>query len=92
MDGKTYHVKIAGQVQGVAFRHYTKLHADSTGISGWVRNCLDGSVETVISGSPEQLDEMVSWLHTGSPAAVVTNVTVTETQQNTLAGSFEIRY
>ena len=92
MDTITYHITISGQVQGVAFRHYTKSYADRIHVSGWVRNRPDGSVETVISGSRQQVDDMIAWLHTGSPFSVVTDVSVSETQQDVRSGSFEILY
>ncbi|HKI60293.1 MAG TPA: acylphosphatase, partial [Mariprofundaceae bacterium] len=45
---KAYRVRIEGRVQGVSFRYYTLQEANRLGIDGWVRNCEDGSVETLI--------------------------------------------
>ena len=92
MDSKAFHINISGRVQGVAFRHYTKLHADRMGITGWVRNRRDGTVETVICGTVEQLDDMITWLHTGSPAASVTDVIVTKLADVDTYSNFDITY
>jgi acylphosphatase len=44
-----------GQVQGVFFRETTKQRALAAGVSGWVRNRPDGTVEAVLEGEPEGL-------------------------------------
>lgn len=70
---KAYKVRVEGRVQGVCFRHYTREKANELGISGWVRNCSDGTVETLICGDDAQLDTMLAWLKQGPSSAVVTN-------------------
>ena len=47
---KTLHLTIRGRVQRVGFRAYVKYKADQHGVSGWVRNRNDGSVEAVVHG------------------------------------------
>lgn len=69
---KTYKVRVEGRVQGVCFRHYTREKANELGIDGWVRNCSDGSVETLICGDERQLDTMLAWLKRGPSLATVT--------------------
>jgi acylphosphatase len=54
-----YHLRLFGQVQGVGLRYAVKEQAAKMGLSGFVRNLDDGSVELVIDG---QLDELISWL------------------------------
>lgn len=59
------HYCITGKVQGVGFRHFTRRSADDLGISGWVRNRFDGSVETVGWASEEVLNSFRAELETG---------------------------
>ncbi len=84
-------VHLCGRVQGVAFRHYTQQTANRLGITGWVRNCPDGSVEAVICGNPEQLSQMQAWLSEGPALAEVTSMQAHEIQPQHFTG-FEIRY
>lgn len=65
-----------GYVQGVSFRAYTQAEATRLGLSGWVANQRDGSVHVEAEGSERALQEFVTWLHRGSPAAQVTRVEV----------------
>lgn len=81
---------MTGGVQGVYFRASTVDRARALGIRGWVRNCADGSVEVVASGSDEALAELVRWLWTGPPAAAVASV-ATEICDEIFADRFEIR-
>ena len=53
------HVVIRGLVQGVWFRASTKDEADRLGVSGWVRNLSDGSVEAVFEGEKKKVEEIV---------------------------------
>ena len=71
---ETLDVRITGRVQGVGFRAATVRQAHLLGITGWVRNAPDGSVEALLQGSPEQVDQMLSWLHRGPPQAKVAEV------------------
>jgi len=64
-------VVVHGRVQGVAFRHYTCIRARELGITGWVRNLLDGSVEGLIEGDELAVQALVEWCRSGPPAARV---------------------
>ncbi|PLC54321.1 acylphosphatase [Pollutimonas nitritireducens] len=75
---ETLSVRITGRVQGVGFRIATVRHAHMLGITGWVRNADDGSVDAVLQGPHDQVDRMLSWLHMGPPAARVQEVTSQE--------------
>lgn len=92
MENRTYRIEVSGRVQGVAFRHYTKLQAERTGVTGWVKNLNNDSVEAVISGSKEQIDVMITWFHAGSPSAVVANVSIFEIEDPDHYNSFDIHY
>lgn len=64
-------VRVWGRVQGVGYRQACIRHAQSLGITGWVRNRMDRSVEVMLQGSPAKLADMCSWLRHGIPTAVV---------------------
>jgi acylphosphatase len=92
MTQKTVQAIIQGKVQGVYFRAYTKDAAEKLGLTGWVRNLPDGSVETLISGDENQVNKMVDWLQTGSPHSDVTKVVVDDVEKKVSYPSFSIRY
>ena len=89
---KTVHVIIAGKVQGVFFRDYTLQKAQELGVSGWVRNLPNGSVEAVLSGRTDLVDSMIAWFYSGSPLSLVTGVEVDEFQPTEPLVEFGIRY
>lgn len=91
MAPTTQHAIIQGRVQGVYFREYTRREADRLGLGGWVRNLPDGTVEAVVTGKKEKVDQMIDWLHTGSPMAVVTEVLVKEHEAEETFTNFTIR-
>lgn len=69
-------LKIRGRVQGVGFRASMAAEAQHLGVSGWVRNRRDGTVEAVLAGSDDAVQRLVAWAHHGPPAAVVVDVQV----------------
>ena len=71
------HAIITGKVQGVFFRVETKHAAEGFGVSGWVRNKMDGSVEAVIEGEKADVKAMLAWCQTGPPHARVSNADIT---------------
>ena len=73
-------VVVRGRVQGVAFRHYTSLRAEKLGVSGWVRNLADGSVEGLFEGDETAVQALVEWCHSGPPAARVERLDVCQEQ------------
>jgi acylphosphatase len=68
------HLKVSGRVQGVYFRASTVEQARRLGLSGWVMNCPDSSVEVVAEGEIEQLEKLTHWCRTGPPGAQVKEV------------------
>jgi acylphosphatase len=81
---------IRGRVQGVGFRNFVERAASSLGVSGWVRNLDDGSVEVYAAGSPEQLAELASFLWKGPRWAEVRGVDESEAALESHPG-FSIR-
>ena len=50
--------------------------AESAGVTGWVRNCRDGSVEAVLEGTQDQLDDMIRWARKGPLGGYVQKVEI----------------
>jgi acylphosphatase len=67
---------VSGAVQGVGFRYSAVAEAERHGISGWVRNNPDGTVEAEIEGDPEAVERMLDWLRHGPPGSRVAQVVV----------------
>ncbi len=63
--------RIAGRVQGVAFRWFSRRAADELGVKGWIRNRVDGSVEGEAFGDPPLLERFLNRLRQGPSAARV---------------------
>jgi acylphosphatase len=71
---RTVQVRVEGRVQGVGFRAYVEARALERGLVGWVRNRRDGTVEAVLQGSEETVEEMLELCRQGPPGAAVTGV------------------
>ncbi|WP_150697198.1 acylphosphatase [Pandoraea terrae] len=71
-------VRVRGRVQGIGYREACVRHARALGVTGWVRNRMDDSVEAMLQGTPAQLADMCAWLSEGLPAALVDGLDVTE--------------
>ncbi len=70
----TRHLRIAGRVQGVGYRDALRREALARGLTGWVRNRRDGTVEAVLQGEADAVDEMINWARRGPTAARVDRV------------------
>ncbi|HEY5526579.1 MAG TPA: acylphosphatase [Candidatus Anoxymicrobiaceae bacterium] len=70
-------VRIRGRVQGVFFRAETRDMARRLGLSGWVMNMPDGSVDAELQGRRELVEQGIDWCGTGPQAARVEDVDVT---------------
>ena len=71
-------VVVHGSVQGVFFRDSMRRRAESRGVSGWARNCADGTVEALFEGDPDAVDSMVAFAREGPRAAQVEHVDVSD--------------
>jgi acylphosphatase len=71
-------LRISGRVQGVGFRYQMAGAARALGITGWVRNRRDGSVEALVEGTPDAVGEIIAWTRRGPPHAAVTAVEIGE--------------
>jgi acylphosphatase len=85
------HVFVAGKVQGVGFRWSARSRANELGLTGWVRNLPDRSVELCFQGEQGAVDEMEDWCRAGPPCSRVTGITVTENAPIEDELGFEVR-
>jgi acylphosphatase len=83
-------VVVHGLVQGVFFRDTITRRARAAGVSGWVRNAWDGTVEAVFEGDPDAVERLVGFCHEGPRGARVDRVEVVDEIPEGLRG-FEIR-
>lgn len=91
-DKARLHALVSGRVQGVNFRYYTTREASRLGVTGWVANRRDGKVECVAEGPRPALEQLLDFLHEGSPSAHVTDV---DASWESARGEFEdfgVRY
>jgi acylphosphatase len=79
-------VVVRGFVQGVFFRDTLRRQAQSSGVSGWVRNNADGTVEAVLEGDAAGVERVVSFCRRGPRGARVDQVDVFEEEPEGLAG------
>lgn len=85
-------IRVEGRVQGVYFRASTAEFANGRTVQGYVRNLPDGSVEIVVRGTPEIIDEMLAWSKQGPPSARVDRVVVEDSTEELTESGFGVRY
>jgi acylphosphatase len=83
---------ISGRVQGVFFRAETQKAARGMGVTGWVRNLADGTVEALAEGEPNQVEALIRWCHQGSPASRVDRVDVEDREFSGRFHGFDVTY
>ena len=81
---------VTGRVQGVGFRQFTLTRARQIGVSGFVRNLPDGSVECVAAGTEEQMASLESALRRGPPGSEVTSL-IRSPADNVPGPGFQVR-
>ena len=83
-------VVVHGSVQGVFFRDTTRRKAQERGVTGWVRNCPDGTVEALFEGEREAVEALVAFARQGPRGASVERVDVSDAPPEG-GGGFAIR-
>jgi acylphosphatase len=87
----TRRVRVTGQVQGVFFRAWTRNEARRLRVSGWVRNCEDGSVEALLEGNEQAVEQLIGLMRHGPPGARVEGLSASVAEPENLGG-FEVRH
>jgi acylphosphatase len=82
---------VSGRVQGVAYRVSFRREALERSLVGWVRNRSDGSVEFLVQGIPDRVQEILAWAHRGPALARVTGVAIDEETADPTLTNFVIR-
>jgi acylphosphatase len=90
MPSSRRHLIVKGRVHGVGYRWSCRAQADALGVTGWVRNLPDGTVEVAMEGEDQAVEQLLAWCRRGPLPARVTEV---EALPEPLQGdaSFEIR-
>lgn len=86
------HLEIYGRVQGVFYRANTERQAKRLGLTGWVRNRLDGSVEAVAEGETDAVETLIAWCRQGPPRSQVDRLEIEKNDPTGEFKDFEIRY
>ncbi len=68
------HIRIHGKVQGVGYRFYATRVARRLGLKGWIQNLRDSSVEAMVEGEPEKIDEWITEIKEGPRYAEVVRI------------------
>lgn len=87
---KTYHIAVAGTVQGVFFRKTIHNEATELGLKGYAKNLPDGRVEVVVQGDKQMVDALTSFISSSPGASKVADMQIKETDEQELR-PFEIR-
>ena len=91
MAQRRVHAIVSGRVQGVSYRACTADEAEGLGLTGWVRNLPDGSVELEAEGPPDAIASLLGWCAKGPPAARVAKVDTKELAPTGSESAFAIR-
>lgn len=83
---------VSGRVQMVMFRDFATRKARKVGVTGYVRNLEDGTVEVIAQGTKENLEKLIEYLHKGSILSKVENVTIEWRTPQKIFDSFELGY
>lgn len=88
---KGLHLIVRGLVQGVGFRYFVLRKASALGLSGFVRNQMDGAVEIVAEGDLALLEDLLSAVRVGPRSAAVRDVAVEWTAATNHYIDFEVQ-
>ena len=87
-----YEIKISGRVQGVGFRYFVVQKAREIGITGWVKNTVEGGVLIVAQGTETDLKTFTDYLRIGPTLSRVDRITINKIQLPTVFDNFSVKY
>jgi len=85
-------IQINGSVQGVGYRYFCFQKATQLHLTGWVKNNPDRSVSLFVEGEKKEIENLLTILEEGPPAAVVAVVTINWVSCSNRFKKFEITY
>ncbi len=85
-----YEIRITGRVQGVGYRQYVLEKARQLGVTGWVKNTINGDVQVVVKGKKTDVDTLIDFLRIGTSMSRVDNVSIFRMQDLSEFPQFEI--
>jgi acylphosphatase len=86
------HLRIHGKVQGVGFRFFATRVARRLGLKGWIENLRDGSVESLVEGEPEKIDEWLTEIREGPRYAEVTSIDQDRREYTGKLNDFDVKF
>lgn len=87
-----YFIQVYGRVQGVGFRYTAQYTASTYGITGWVKNCDDGSVQMEVQGTEQGINEFISKLKNGNGFISVEDINYKRIPPVDNERSFRVKY
>jgi len=87
-----YEIKITGRVQGVGYRYFAVQKANEMGITGWVKNSVDGGVTIIAQGIEAEILTYIDFLYLGPTRSRVDKITTCVMQLVTVFDNFSVKY
>ncbi len=89
---ETRYIRIHGKVQGVGYRFYATRVARRLGLKGWIQNLRDGSVEAMVEGESEQIDEWIGEIKEGPRYAEVVRIDQDRREYTAQLPDFDVKF
>jgi acylphosphatase len=87
-----FEIIISGRVQGVGYRYFVFQKATEMGITGWVKNSVDGGVIIVVQGIEAELKTFIDYLYLGPTRARIDRILTNKMQLLTVFDNFSVKY
>lgn len=87
-----YFIQVFGRVQGVGFRYFVNYTANSFDLTGWVKNCEDGSVQIEIQGKEKSISSFIETIKKGNFFVKVEDMCCEKVETANNERSFRIIY